>query len=764
MLCIEKIQSQEIIDGLLAYNYNATNGLAHNQVHCALEDRNGYMWFGTGGGGVSRFDGTEFRNYSISEGLLNNEVFYISEDQNGKIWFATMFGQLFYFENKKIFSYEYNESIEEWNISNANLYGFDINTNNEKVLSFRNNSIIKINSKGKIEILSDKNAWINTVERNGVNLSVSKLMKKGEAKDIEKINIIQNGQQNRYLNASPDFNFVTKGSYGRAFKFTLNGHKFTYGTDKHFWQILENEVKPISIPKEIYSRQIIVNIKSYDGLVWVMTKGNGIFRLKLGKDGFEIHDHIFKEDFITNIYKSKETGLWFSSHKNGIWHIPHPLNTYLKKFKATITDLKNLTVINDSTFAYSLNTKELIVQSGNTKTSFDLNIIPADYIKNITFKSDSESMYVTTSNCTYKLENIYHSEKITQIPSGYQNYLCEIDNQIFFGSHKSVSSFNEKSLANLFTLKTENIMNDFAKYRDTLYCCTNKGLSYLNISDNSFQSTTFNNIQNINQSISKLLPFENGLWLFSREEGISFFQDNMITYQYPFKFNHKINDVSLDDHRLYISTDNGVYLATLDKQSKIKSIEKLDKKNGLSSNEVYAVRSSNDKTFFSTKLGYDIIDKSTFNRSQKNIPIHLKIQTIDSTYVSTQSQILNLNHHQNDFHISIKDINLLSMGESNYRYKYLDKESKWNYINSRDFQLTNLPPGNYELSVQPKDQYGEWQKGAAFKFSILPVFWQRWWFKLALIAITLLATFSIFKRRENQYRKQLAYENEIKLS
>jgi ligand-binding sensor domain-containing protein len=38
-------------------NYKAMDGLPQSQVKAVLEDKNGYLWIGTEGGGLARFDG-----------------------------------------------------------------------------------------------------------------------------------------------------------------------------------------------------------------------------------------------------------------------------------------------------------------------------------------------------------------------------------------------------------------------------------------------------------------------------------------------------------------------------------------------------------------------------------------------------------------------------------------------------------------------------------------------------------------------------------
>lgn len=73
-------------------NYTPKNGLANSIVNNIFQDSKGYIWFGTQGGGVSRFNGKTFRNYAKPEGLIANDVTYVNEDKSGNIWIATSEG------------------------------------------------------------------------------------------------------------------------------------------------------------------------------------------------------------------------------------------------------------------------------------------------------------------------------------------------------------------------------------------------------------------------------------------------------------------------------------------------------------------------------------------------------------------------------------------------------------------------------------------------------------------------------------------------
>ena len=72
--------------------YTTKNGLANSNVKCAVQTRNGYLWFGTQGGGLCRFDGREFKTFTKSNGLLSNDVTSVAEDNSGNIWVGTTEG------------------------------------------------------------------------------------------------------------------------------------------------------------------------------------------------------------------------------------------------------------------------------------------------------------------------------------------------------------------------------------------------------------------------------------------------------------------------------------------------------------------------------------------------------------------------------------------------------------------------------------------------------------------------------------------------
>ncbi len=69
--------------------YSITEGLPQSQVFAAMQDSRGYMWFGTQGGGVCRFDGIAFETFTDENGLPSNYVNTLFEDSKKRIWVGT---------------------------------------------------------------------------------------------------------------------------------------------------------------------------------------------------------------------------------------------------------------------------------------------------------------------------------------------------------------------------------------------------------------------------------------------------------------------------------------------------------------------------------------------------------------------------------------------------------------------------------------------------------------------------------------------------
>ena len=76
---------------LAVRSYSAADGLAGESVRAMLQDRRGFIWFGTDWG-LARFDSLEFVNYGRAEGLPSPSVWKLVETADGQLWALTAGG------------------------------------------------------------------------------------------------------------------------------------------------------------------------------------------------------------------------------------------------------------------------------------------------------------------------------------------------------------------------------------------------------------------------------------------------------------------------------------------------------------------------------------------------------------------------------------------------------------------------------------------------------------------------------------------------
>jgi ligand-binding sensor domain-containing protein/serine phosphatase RsbU (regulator of sigma subunit) len=92
-------------------HFTDKEGLSNNVVLSILEDKFGNLWFGTKGGGVSKYDGKSLTHFTDKEGLANNVVLSILEDKSGNLWFGTESGGVCKYNGKSFTHFTDKEGL-----------------------------------------------------------------------------------------------------------------------------------------------------------------------------------------------------------------------------------------------------------------------------------------------------------------------------------------------------------------------------------------------------------------------------------------------------------------------------------------------------------------------------------------------------------------------------------------------------------------------------------------------------------------------------
>lgn len=287
--------------------YSKQQGMKHDVIRCMLQDKTGNIWFGTNGGGITKYDGKYFTHYSSKEGLSNNFVLSALEDKNGNIWFGTNGGGVSKFDGKYFTNYAENEGLSNNNIScilqdgTGNMWFGSLGGG---VSRFDGKTITHFTQKQGLgsnyisAILEDKKGdfWIGTLGG-----GVSKLTISGK-KDQEHFVFTQFTEKEGLGN-----NFISdvfQDSIGRLW-FTSKEK----GISIFDGQTFTNYSKEKGLTNDLIT--CIIQDKKHE--IWLGTNGNGIIRLN---DKTELNFNIF--DGLSNnrvfcALEDNKGNLWFGT-------------------------------------------------------------------------------------------------------------------------------------------------------------------------------------------------------------------------------------------------------------------------------------------------------------------------------------------------------------------------------------------------------------------------------------------------------------------
>ena len=120
--CLSLFSMENVPQHYYFRNLDIEQGLPQNTINDILQDRQGFMWFGTKDG-LSRYDGISFRNFRNNpqdvHSLGNNFVTSLYEDTEGNIWVGTDAGLYVYHPLKDRFESFSISSVENTKITRS---------------------------------------------------------------------------------------------------------------------------------------------------------------------------------------------------------------------------------------------------------------------------------------------------------------------------------------------------------------------------------------------------------------------------------------------------------------------------------------------------------------------------------------------------------------------------------------------------------------------------------------------------------------------
>jgi signal transduction histidine kinase/ligand-binding sensor domain-containing protein len=128
---------------------------------------------------------------------------------------------------------------------------------------------------------------------------------------------------------------------------------------------------------------------------------------------------------------------------------------------------------------------------------------------------------------------------------------------------------------------------------------------------------------------------------------------------------------------------------------------------------------------------------------------------------------ITLSHRQNIFAIAFSALSYFNPATNRYRYKLEGLEDQWHEVSSdqRVASYTTLPTGKYTFRVEGATSRGAWSEpGATLEIQILPPWWATWWFTTIYVTIILLLIQWAYVYRLHQTAKQFNIRLEERVS
>jgi len=352
-------------------NFNSDNGLVIDAVSCGIMDRRGHLWFGTAGGGVSRFDGATFTTYSQVEGLADNSIKTIFEDSKGTIWIGTLGWGVSSFDGQKFDSYSTGDGLANDYVytisedSKGNIwFGTDGGISKYDGVEFENYTTedgLPSNSIVSIREGPNGSLWIGT-EGSGVAVFDGQAFKNYTTADglpSNRIRSIMVDSADRIwfgtigggvaILDSDGFSVIgqKQGLSSMVVKHILEDQfgKFWFATENGLGRLEGDQVVTYTREQGLPSNNINHIIEDRDGRLWLSTEGGGISRF--AGDSFTnfTTSQGLANNFVMTVLEDSDGSYWFGTSGGGVSHFKDDSFTNYGATSGLASDLVNSSLL-----------------------------------------------------------------------------------------------------------------------------------------------------------------------------------------------------------------------------------------------------------------------------------------------------------------------------------------------------------------------------------------------------------------------------------
>lgn len=788
-------------------SFNQLIGLKNKNVRSIYEDKKGNLWFGTEGGGVSKYDGQNFTTFTQTQGLGNNDITSIVEDHYGNMWFGTWGGGISKYDGKTFTNFTIKEGLSSDHVNNiltdrmGNLW---IGSWGGGASKYDGKSFIHYTDKEGLgtnnvsHILEDKNGnlWFGT-DGNGISKYDGKSFHNFTSKEGLYLDVIthiaedkngniwfgtQSGGMAKYDGKSFT-NFGEKDGLPNDFIFSIEEDK-----NGNLW---------ISTWKggvTLYDGQSFINYPVLDGLqnnsvesifedksgnLWFGSWGGGIAKYSPQK-----FKHFTNEDGLTNndiqvITEDKNGNLWIGTYGGGV----------LKY------DRKSFTQITEKFPGYGvLATCILEDSSGNIwfgSWANGVTMFDGEFFTHFTEMKEMDRCRIM-SMLEDKNGNLwfgtdfggvtkYDGHRFTQftIEEGLSNNMVtsmveDENGSLWFGTMGGgATKYDGVNFTHYGTkggLSDNNILSIIKDKNDNLWFGTDGG--GVSKYDGAF-FTQFTKEEGLGSNrVTSIFEDKNGDLWFGTDSGLSklrsaildeiqdeamlgaIYENNVLFSNYSYEDGFLGLGVNTGK-TIYQDKNDAIWVGTGDRLTVFKPEE-------LGIDTIApSLQLTNLALFNENILWSDLVNKKDTTFTLGNGVNVANVQLDEVSRWFNVPQNLSLGYKNNNLTFNYVGATLKSPQKVKYQYQLEGLEDNWSGLTvSNEVTYGNLPWGSYTFKVKAMNGDGVWGNPLHYSFSIRPPWWRTWW---AYVLYTVLVVGSAFYLYRFQLYQSLQKSEALRL-
>ncbi len=213
-----------------------------------------------------------------------------------------------------------------------------------------------------------------------------------------------------------------------------------------------------------------------------------------------------------------------------------------------------------------------------------------------------------------------------------------------------------------------------------------------------------------------------------------------------------------DQGGLWLSTNNGI--SHFDPYTEI--FENFDEGDGLQSREFNmhsAIRTQDGTIAFGGVNGLNLFNPMNIQSNPYVPPVVLTSltqggQPFAANQTAETVEQITLRWPYNYFEFEFAALSYAESERNQYTYFLENFDTGWSPIGTRRFgRYTNLPGGDYKLHIKGSNNDGIWNEtGVSIAVLVIPPIWQNWWFQASLVLLVVSVAYSGYQLRMRSIR------------